>query len=80
MSEVAALLAAFHEATGREAAIWEQREGVDSPSLAGASSKEFGAHTRDGALSREVTSWAREHRLTLQPVVTTDWSAWVFTE
>ena len=59
MSEVAALLAAFHEATGREAAVWERREGSTVPSLLGASSPAFGTRCEAGASAWDVPAWAR---------------------
>ncbi|MEO7521769.1 MAG: GAF domain-containing SpoIIE family protein phosphatase [Gemmatimonas sp.] len=80
MSEVAALLAAFHEATGREAAIWELRDGAGAPLLAAASSEDFGSRTQPGASSPDVSSWALANGLCLQPVVTADCSALLFTE
>ncbi|HYW32062.1 MAG TPA: PP2C family protein-serine/threonine phosphatase [Gemmatimonas sp.] len=80
MSEVAALLAAFHEATGREAAIWERREGAVVPSLLGASTPGFGARTGPGASAWDASAWARANDLSVQLVATGDSVGWLFTE
>ena len=80
MSEVAALMAAFHEATGREAAIWERRDGSVTPTLIGASSTVFASLTENGALAWDVNSWARRHRLHAQLVSTGESVGWLFVE
>lgn len=80
MSEVAALMAAFHEATGREAAIWERRDGSVSPTLIGTSSPAFAAITEPGAIAWDVNTWARNHRLHAQLVSTGDSVGWLFVE
>lgn len=80
MNEVAALLAAFLEATGREAAIWERREGTVTPSLLGASSEAFAARTEGGATAWDVATWARTHALHAQLVTTGDSVGWLFVE
>jgi sigma-B regulation protein RsbU (phosphoserine phosphatase) len=80
MTEVAALLAAFREATGREAAIWERREGSVTPSLLGASSAAFAQRTEAGATAWDVATWARSHALHAQLVTTGDSVGWLFVE
>ncbi|MFN7341110.1 MAG: hypothetical protein ACK5VI_08550, partial [Opitutia bacterium] len=77
MTEVAALLAAFLEATGREAAIWERREGTVAPSLLGASSTAFAARTEAGATAWDVATWARTLALHVQLVTTGDSVGWL---
>lgn len=78
MTEVAALLAAFLEATGREAAIWERREGASAPTLLGASSEAFAARTEPGVTAWDVATWARAHALHAQLVTTGDSVGWLF--
>lgn len=80
MTEVAALLAAFLEATGREAAIWERREGSVTPSLLGASSDAFATRTEPGASAWDVATWARSQALHAQLVTTGDSVGWLFVE
>jgi sigma-B regulation protein RsbU (phosphoserine phosphatase) len=80
MSEVAALLAAFLEATGREAAIWERREGSVHSTLLGASSTAFAARTESGAQAWDVATWARAQALPAQLVSTGDSVGWLFVE
>jgi len=80
MSEVAALMAAFHEATGREAAIWERRDGSVAPTLIGTSSSAFATRTEPGAIAWDVNSWARNHRLNAQLVSTGESVGWLFVE
>lgn len=80
MMEVAALLAAFREATGREAAIWERRDGSVACSLLGASSTAFGTLTASGADAWDVSRWARQHGIVAQLVTTGDSVGWLFTE
>lgn len=80
MTEVAALLAAFLGATGREAAIWERREGAVAPTLLGASSDAFAARTEPGAVAWDVATWARNHALHAQLVTTGDSVGWLFVE
>ncbi|AMW05037.1 PP2C family protein-serine/threonine phosphatase [Gemmatimonas phototrophica] len=80
MTEVTALLAAFLEATGREAAIWERREGAVIPSLLGASSSGFAARTEAGASAWDVATWARSQALHAQLVTTGDSVGWLFVE
>ncbi len=80
MSEVAALMAAFHEATGREAAIWERRDGSVTPTLIGTSSATFAALTEAGAMAWDVNSWARTQRLHAQLVATGESVGWLFVE
>lgn len=80
MTEVAALLAAFLEATGREAAIWERREGSVNPTLLGSSSAAFASRTEAGAIAWDVATWARIHALHAQLVTTGDSVGWLFVE
>lgn len=80
MTEVAALLAAFLEATGREAAIWERREGSVNPTLLGSSSPAFAARTEPGAIAWDVATWARIHALHAQLVTTGESVGWLFVE
>lgn len=80
MNEVAALLAAFLEATGRQAAIWERREGSVVPTLLGASSSVFAERTTSCAQAWDVASWARSHHLHAQLVNTGDSVGWLFVE
>ena len=58
MNEVAALLAAFLEATGRHAAMWERQSG-ESSMLLGASSALFAARTEVGMRSPDPVAWAQ---------------------
>lgn len=80
MTEVAALLAAFLEATGREAAIWERREGSVVPTLLGASTPAFAERTEAGAMAWDVATWARGQALHAQLVTTGDSVGWLFVE
>ncbi|HEY0928401.1 MAG TPA: hypothetical protein VGE27_00675, partial [Gemmatimonas sp.] len=80
MNEVAALLAAFLEATGRQAAIWERREGSVAPTLLGASSSVFAERTTSCAQAWDVASWARSHQLHAQLVNTGESVGWLFVE
>ncbi|WP_353267560.1 GAF domain-containing SpoIIE family protein phosphatase [Gemmatimonas sp.] len=80
MTEVAALLAAFLEATGREAAIWERREGSVVPTLLGASTPDFAERTEPGAIAWDVATWARTQALHAQLVTTGDSVGWLFVE
>ena len=80
MTEVAALLAAFLEATGRDAAIWERREGAVTPTLLGASSVAFADRTEPGAAAWDVATWARAQALHAQLVTTGDSVGWLFVE
>jgi len=80
MTEVAALLAAFLEATGREAAIWERREGSVVPTLLGASTPAFAERTEPGAIAWDVATWARAQALHAQLVTTGDSVGWLFVE
>jgi len=79
MIEVAALLAAFLEATGREAAIWERREGR-SPVLLGTSSSAFAARTEAGVGAWDVIAWSQSQGLHAQPVTTGETVGWLFVE
>ena len=79
MIEIAALLAAFLGATGREAAIWERREG-ESPALVGASSAPFAARTEAGVGARDAMIWAQSLGLHAQRITTGDTIGWLFVE
>ena len=79
MIEVAALLAAFLEATGREAAIWERRDG-GSPILLGTSSSAFASRTEPGVGAWDAITWAQLHGLRAQLVTTGESVGWLFSE
>ena len=79
MIEVAALLAAFLEATGREAAIWERREGR-SPVLLGTSSSVFAARTEAGGGAWDAIAWSQSQGLHAQRVTTGETVGWLFVE
>ncbi len=79
MSEVAALLAAFHEATGREAAIWEQRDPASAPTSLASSSARFADATELAFASNDVQSHCDGHALHVLPLPMLDGSAWMFT-
>ncbi len=80
MSEVAALLAAFREATGRQAALWERRDGTVQPTLLGASSVAFAERTAGGPSAWDVQAWARGNGLVAQLASTGDSVGWLFAE
>lgn len=79
MIEVAALLAAFLEATEREAAIWERRDG-GSPVLLGASSAAFAMRTEGGVGASDAIAWARAQGLNAQLVTVGENVGWLFVE
>jgi sigma-B regulation protein RsbU (phosphoserine phosphatase) len=79
MIEVVALLAAFLDATGREAAIWERRDGSD-PVLLGASSHAFAARTKVGVTAWDAIAWARANDLHAQLVTTGESVGWLFVQ
>ena len=79
MIEVAALLAAFLEATEREAAIWERRDG-GSPVLLGASSAAFAMRTEGGVGAWDAIAWARGQGLDAQRVIAGENVGWLFVE
>jgi phosphoserine phosphatase RsbU/P len=79
MIEVAALLAAFLEATGREAALWERREGA-SPLLLGTSSAAFAARTEAGVVAGDLMAWAHAQGLSAQLLTTGEPVGWLFVE
>jgi sigma-B regulation protein RsbU (phosphoserine phosphatase) len=80
MTEVAALMAAFHEATGREAALWERREGSDTPVLLGASSPLFASRTGGGASAPDTGEWCRANSLDVRSVSVGEATDCLFTE
>ncbi len=80
MNEVAALLAAFREATGREAALWERRDSSVTPSLLGASSSEFASRTSAGPLAWDVQAWARTQGVVAHLASTGDSVGWLMVE
>ncbi len=80
MNEVAALLAAFLEATGRQAAIWERREGSIAPTLLGASSPAFAERTSAYAPAGDALAWARSQQMHMQLVNTGESVGWLFVE
>ncbi|MCC6243773.1 MAG: SpoIIE family protein phosphatase [Gemmatimonadaceae bacterium] len=80
MSEVAALLAAFREATGREAALWERRDGSPAPTLLGASTATFGERTQAGPSAWDVQAWARTQNVVAHLANTGDSIGWLIVE
>ncbi len=80
MSEFAALLAAFLETTGRDAAIWERRNGSSGPVLLAASCAAFADRSAAGALAWDVTAWARAQGLAAHLVTTGDSVGWLFVD
>ncbi len=80
MNEVAALVAVFREATGREVAVWERREGSMAPVLLGASSDTFANRTVAGAQAWDVPAWARSNDILSHLVNTGDSVGWLFLE
>ena len=80
MNEVAALLAAFREATGREGALWERRDGSVTPSLLGASSPEFASRTSAGPLAWDVQAWSRTQGVVAHLASTGDSVGWLIVE
>lgn len=80
MSDVAALLAAFREATGREAALWERRDGFVAPTLLGASSAAFGERTEAGSLAWDAQGWAQAHGVLAYLTNTGDSVGWLIVE
>ncbi len=59
MNEAAALLAAFLEATGRDAAIWETRNSpIREQALVASSSDAFARLTASGFKASDMTTWA----------------------
>jgi sigma-B regulation protein RsbU (phosphoserine phosphatase) len=79
MIEVAALLTAFLEATGRDAAIWERRDG-GSPLRLGASSAAFALRTEPGVSAQDTIAWAQGQGLRAQLVTAGESVAWLFVE
>jgi sigma-B regulation protein RsbU (phosphoserine phosphatase) len=80
MNDIAALLAAFREATGREAALWERREGHAVATLMGASSAEFGARCEAGTSAWDVQVWSRSQGLVAHLANTGESVGWLFVE
>ena len=79
MNEVAALLAAFHEATGRDAAVWEQRDGAGMPALLAASSTHFADCSERAVGAHDVQGHCGANALSMLPLAAADGSAWLFT-
>lgn len=80
MSEVTALLTAFREATGREAALWVRRDGHTSSMLLATTSDDFGIDTEDGPFAWDVQAWARSHGLIAHLANTGESVGWLFAE
>lgn len=80
MSEAGALLAAFLEATGRQAAIWEKRDAPGTASLVGASSDEFAVRTASAVHAWDVNQWARTNGLVAHLIATGESVGWLITE
>jgi sigma-B regulation protein RsbU (phosphoserine phosphatase) len=79
MIEVAALLAAFREATGRAAALWERRDGA-SPLLLGTTSAAFAARTEAGVEAGDAMLWAHAQGLSAQLIAAGEPAGWLFVE
>lgn len=79
MIEVAALLAAFFDTTGRDAAIWERRDG-GTPELLGSSSAAFATRTEEGVLAWDAIAWASANGLHAQLVTIGDSVGWLFVQ
>jgi sigma-B regulation protein RsbU (phosphoserine phosphatase) len=73
-------MAAFREATGREGALWERRDGRVTPSLLGASSPAFATRTSAGPLAWDVQAWARAQGVVAHLASTGDSVGWLFVE
>lgn len=80
MSEVAALLAAFHEATGREAAVWEQRDRSAPRTALAASSPAFAERTSPGVSAVDVAEWSAGQGLSATAAHVGDSRCWLLTE
>ncbi|MEP6763971.1 MAG: GAF domain-containing SpoIIE family protein phosphatase [Gemmatimonadaceae bacterium] len=80
MNDFGAVLVAFREATGREAAIWERCEGVFAPELLAATSASFGALTEKGVHSHDVELWASLNSLTAINISSTEGVEWLITD
>ncbi|MEP6779041.1 MAG: GAF domain-containing SpoIIE family protein phosphatase [Gemmatimonadaceae bacterium] len=80
MNDFGAVLDAFREATGREAAIWDRCEGELAPELLAATSASFGDFTGGGLSSHDVSLWAGLNDLTAINIASTDNVSWLFTD
>lgn len=80
MNEVAALLAAFRDATGRHAALWVRRDGNVSAALLASTSDAFGLDTEGGPFAWDVPAWARSHNLVAHLANTGESVGWLFVE
>lgn len=80
MNELGALLAAFHEATGREAAVWERPQGANSARSLGASSAAFDSSTRSSAGDGDPAEGWRDFGLDARRIATGDGEGWLVTE
>ncbi|MEI6738775.1 MAG: GAF domain-containing SpoIIE family protein phosphatase [Gemmatimonadaceae bacterium] len=80
MRDVAPLVAAFHEATGRAAAVWERRDPSSAPQLLGASPPDFAARTEAGVLAWDVPEWARTQALQAHLITTGNGVGWLLVE
>ena len=81
MTEFAALLAAFREATGREAALWGPAANSGPSFLMGATSDEFAQRTSsatDGKI--DVTDWCTARSLKAQHISDRAGEAWLILE
>lgn len=79
MSEVAALLAAFHEATGRDAAVWEQRDESNAPAMLGASSAAFAEQSVNAVTAADAHAYCAANAMALLPLAAADGLAWLVT-
>ena len=78
MNDFGAVLAAFREATGREAAIWEVGAAV-APELFAATSAVFGELTSRGVIEHDIPLWAGLNDLTASNISSNDVAEWLFT-
>jgi sigma-B regulation protein RsbU (phosphoserine phosphatase) len=80
MNEFGAVLAAFHEATGREVSIWERPDGSTASLLVAATSPAFADRTRAGRGAWDLPAWATAAGVVAHLVATGDTMGWMFTE
>lgn len=80
MNDVATLLVAFREATGREAAVWQRPTGASAATLQGGTSPAFVERTAPGLSAWDVPAWARSNGCVAHLVSTGDWVGWLIVE
>lgn len=79
MTEISALMAAFLEATGRDAVLWERREGQVHARVLAASSDAIVERTRGCVEAWDVAASARSHGFAAHLVATGDSVGWLLT-